>query len=263
MNIVVCVKQVPDTGEAEISIDKSGKDIVKDDLAFDINEWDNYAMEEAVLLKEALGGTVTAITVGSEEAEDVLRRCLALGADNALRLDDPAFAGGDACTTAQILAAAIRRIPHDLILTGFMASDDGEGQVGGAVAALLGIPHASLVTWLEVTDGTVRVRRELEGGLEEELELRLPALVTVQTGINEPRYVPIAGIRRAARREIPVLGLADLGLTADQVGAIGARVVVEKMSLPEPGQGGEILEGKPDVVAERLVGIFAGKGWLG
>ncbi len=262
MEIVVCVKRVPDMAEAEISIDRTGKDIKKDDLVFDINEWDNYAMEEAVLLKEKLGGTVTAISVGSEEADEVLQRCLALGADEAIRLDDPSFAGGDAFTTATILAAAIKQLPHDLVLMGVMASDDGDGQVGGTIAELLGIPHATLVTNLEAEGRTARVRRELEGGLEEMVEMPLPALLTVQTGINEPRYVSIAGIRRAARREIPVRGLAELGLRSDQVGAAGARVELEELLLPEVGKKGEILQGSAEEVAERLAGIFASRGWI-
>lgn len=263
MDIVVIVKRVPDMAEAEISIDKTGKEIEKGDLVFDINEWDNYAMEEAVQLKEKLGGSVTAVAVGAEEVDEVLRRCLALGADEAIRLDDPAFAGGDPYTTAVVLAAAIRTLPHDLILTGVMGSDDGDAQVGGVVAYLLGLPHATLVTDVEVDGQKARVRRELEGGLEEVVELPLPALLTVQTGINEPRYVPIAGIRRAARREIQLKGLSDLGLKPEEVGAAGARVEVEGLSLPEVGKKGEILQGSSDAIAEQLVGILSRKGWLG
>ncbi|MGE5620724.1 MAG: electron transfer flavoprotein subunit beta/FixA family protein [Sphingomonadaceae bacterium] len=263
MDIVVIVKCVPDTADAEITIDRTGKDIDKEGLAFDINEWDNYAMEEAVQLKERLGGSVTAVGVGSEEVEEVLRRCIALGADEAIRLDDPAFAGGDNYATAVLLAAAIRNLPHDLILTGMMASDDGDGQVGGAVAQLLGLPCTTMVTRIEVESGKVRVRRELEGGLEEQLEIAIPALVTVQTGINEPRYVPIAGIRRAARREIASLGLAQLGLRPEQVGAAAARVEVEELLLPRADKVGETLQGSPDAVAEQLVAIFGRKGWVG
>ncbi len=262
MEIVALVKSVPDMADAEIAIDRTGKDIQKGDLVFDINEWDNYAMEEAVLLKEKLGGTVTAVTLGPDESEEVLRRCLALGADAAVRLDDPAFAGGDAFTTATALAAALKSMPCDLILTGFMASDDGDAQVGGLIAEMLDIPHATLATSLEIDGKIARVQRELEGGMEETVELQLPALVTVQTGINEPRYVPIAGIRRAARREIPVMGLADLGLKADQVGAAGARVEVEEVFLPEAGHQGEMLEGSAEEIAEKLIGIFGSKGWL-
>lgn len=262
MEIVVLVKRVPDTAEAEIAIDRTGKGIKTDDLAFDINEWDNFAMEEAVLLKEEHGGSVTAVTLGPEESEEVLRHCIALGADNAIRIDDPALAGGDAHTTSVALAAALKKLSFDLVLAGMMASDDGDGQIGGNVAQLLGVPHATQAVGLEVGGGVARVRRELEGGLEERVELALPALVTVQTGINDPRYVPIAGIRRAARKEITVLGLDDLGLSAEQVGATGLRVELEEFSLPEASEKGEMLEGSTDAVVDQLVGIFAGKGWL-
>ncbi|HEX9015506.1 MAG TPA: electron transfer flavoprotein subunit beta/FixA family protein [Chloroflexota bacterium] len=262
MDIVVCVKRVPDTGEADISIDRTGKDIRKDDLAFDINEWDNFAMEEAVLLKEEHGGTVTAVTIGTEDDEEVLRHCIALGADNAVRIDDPALEGRDPYGTSVALAAAVRRLPHDLVLMGMMASDDGDGQVGGNVAQLLGIPHATQVLGLEAAGDTLHVRRELEGGLEEKVDVRLPALVTVQTGINEPRYVPIAGIRRAARKEIELLSLADLGLGSEQVGSGGARVEVEEIFLPEASEKGEMLTGSTEEVVDQLVNLFGKRGWL-
>lgn len=262
MDIVVCVKRVPDTAEAEVAIDRTGQQIDTEDLVYDINEWDAYAMEEAVLLKENAGGTVTAVTMGSEDDEEVLRRCLALGADEAIRLTDPVFEGADGHATAVALAAAIKRLPYDLILTGVQAGDDGYGQVGPAVAQMLGIPHATVVTNLEIDGKIARVRRELEGGLEETVEVQLPAVLTIQTGINEPRYVSIAGIRRVARREIPVQGIGELGVQPDQVGASGARIAVEGLALPEVGEKGEILEGSVDEITAQLVGIFASKGWL-
>jgi len=262
MDIVVCVKRVPDTAEAEVAIDRTGQQIDAGDLVYDINEWDAYAMEEAVLLKERVDGTVTAVTMGLEDDEEVLRRCLALGADDAIRLTDPAFEGADGHATAVALASAIKGMSYDLILTGVQASDDGYGQVGPALAQMLRIPHATVVTNLEIDGKIARVRRELEGGLEETVEVQLPAVLTIQTGINEPRYVSIAGIRRVARREIAVLGLGELRLRSDQVGASGARIEVEGLALPEVGQKGEILEGSVDAVTGQLVGIFASKGWL-
>lgn len=262
MDIVVLVKRVPDTGEAEIAIDKTGKDIKKGDLAFDINEWDSYAAEEAVLLKEEHGGTVTAITVGPEDSEEVLRHCIALGADHAIRVDDSALVGSDSYTLSRVLAAAVQRAPFDLVLCGMMASDDGDMQVGGNAAHVLGVPHSSQAVGLEIEGRIARVRRELEGGLEERVELQLPALVTVQTGINEPRYVPISGIRRAARKEIELLQPADLGLTLDETGSSGARVVLEELFLPPESEKGEILEGPVDAVVEQLTGLFTSKGWL-
>ena len=130
MNIVVCVKRVPDTAEADVSIDKTGKDIDKSGLVFDLNEWDSYAIEEAILLKEKLGGTVTVLSMGGEESNETLRKCLAMGADEAVRLTDPAFDGSDGYATAKVLAEAIRKIPYDLILPGTQTEDEGYGQVG-------------------------------------------------------------------------------------------------------------------------------------
>lgn len=262
MNIIVCVKRVPDLAEAEIVIDKSQRDIEKNDLVFDINEWDNYAVEEAVLIKERLGGTVTAITLGDEDSEEVLRRALAVGADNAVRIEGDAFEGGDAYATAKALAAAIRNTSYDVIFTGALAGDDGYGQVGPTLAEMLGIPHATLVTKVEFEGKVAKVRRELEAGLEEVVEVRLPAVLTIQTGINEPRYVSIAGIRRVAKREIEELGIRELGLTAAEVGASGSKLEIEKLFIPPAMQKGERLEGSTDAVAERLVSIFASKGWL-
>jgi electron transfer flavoprotein beta subunit len=246
-----------------VSIDRSGKDIDRRDLIYDINEWDSYAVEAAVLLKEAQDATVTAITLGDEDDEEVLRRCLALGADEAIRLDDPAFAGSDGQAIAVALAAAIRPLQFDLVLTGAMASDNGWGQVGAALAQLLDVPHATLVTSLEVEGTQAVVTRELEGGLEEKLAVQLPAVFTIQTGINEPRYVSIAGIRRVSRIDIPVQGVNELALPAAAVGAAGALVQIESMDIPEEVQKGEILQGSVDATTERLTGIFASKGWLG
>jgi len=262
MNIIVCIKRVPDTTEADIFIDKSGKDIDKSGLVFDLNEWDSYAIEEAILLKEKLGGTVTVLSMGGEEVNESLRKCLAMGADDAIRLADPAFNGSDGFATAKVLAEAISKIPYDLILTGTQAEDDGYGQVGAAVAELLGIPHASLVNRLEVHEKKVKARRELEGGLEEVVEVDLPALLTIQTGINEPRYVSIMGIRKVAKKEIKALRASDLNLKQEEVGPSGSDIRLEKVFLPPVGEGAEILEGKPEEVALRVFNILKDKGGL-
>lgn len=192
----------------------------------------------------------------------MLRRSLAVGADNAVHLLDPAFECADGYATAKTLAAAIRRVPFDLVLAGAQASDDGFGQTGAALAELLSAPHATIVTSIEIDGKTARVRRELEGGLEELLELSLPAVLTIQTGINEPRYVSIAGIRRVARREIEVLSADHLGLAREEVGEAGSKTRIDKVFLPPPSQGGEIIQGSADAVADKVVGIFASKGWL-
>jgi len=260
MDVIVCVKHVPETAEAEIVIDESGKRIRTEDLVFAINEWDDYALEEAVLLKERLGGSVTVVTVGSEEADDTLRKCLARGADRAIRLTDKAFEGSDAYAIAKILHKAIKDLSFDLILTGAQAGDDGYAQVGVVLAELLGVPHATMVKKIELKEGFVRVNRELEGGLEEVVEVKLPAVFAIQTGINEPRYVSIMGIRKAREKEIKVLGLRDLGLREEDVGEPGSWITVEKMFIPPVEKEAEILTGGLDEVAAKVVETLRARG---
>jgi electron transfer flavoprotein beta subunit len=262
MNIIVCVKRVPETTEADIVIEKSGRDIDKSGLVFDLNEWDRYAVEEAILLKEKQGGKVTVLTVGEEKSYESLQKCLAMGADDVIRLTDLAFNGSDGYATAKVLAEAIRKMDYDLILTGTQAEDDGYGQVGVVMAELLGIPHAALVNHIEVQDKKVKVHRELEGGLEEVFEILLPAVLTIQTGINEPRYVSLLGIRKAAKKEIKVLGALDLNLKAEEVGLSGSDIRLEKIFLPSAGEGAEILEGKPEEIAHKVFDILKDKGGL-
>ena len=262
MNIIVCVKRVPETADADVFIDKSGKDIDKSGLVFDLNEWDSYAIEEATLLKEKLGGTVTVISMGGEDSNESLRKCLAMGADEAIRLTDPAFKESDGFATAKILSETIRKLPYDLILTGTQAEDDGYGRVGVTLAELLGIPHASLVIRLEAQEKKIKVHRELEGGLEEVVEIDLPAVLTIQTGINEPRYVSIMGIRKVAKKEIKTFGASDLNLKTEEVGLSGSDLRVEKVFLPPMGEGAEMLEGNLEEVALKVLDILKDKGGL-
>lgn len=262
MNVIVCVKHVPETAEAEIAIHESGKRIKTESLVFDINEWDDYAVEEAVLLKEKLGGSVTAVTVGPEDADSTLRKCLARGADRAVRLTDKAFEGSDSYAIAKILCKAIKDLPFDLILTGAQASDDGCAQVGVVLAELLGIPHVTMVKKVEPLEGLVKVNRELEGGLEEIVEVKLPALLAVQTGINEPRYISIMGIRKAMEKEIKVLSLRDVGLREEEVGESGSWITVEKMFIPPVEKEAEILTGGVDEIATKIVETLRAKGLI-
>jgi electron transfer flavoprotein beta subunit len=262
MNSIVCIKRVPETTDADVIIDKSGKDIEKSGLVFDLNEWDIYAIEEAILLKEKMGGTVTVISMGGEESNESLRKCLAMGADDAVRLTDPAFGGSDGFATAKVLAEAIRKIPYDLVFTGVQAEDDGYGQVGVALAEILGIPHVSLVNRLEVQDKKMKAHRELEGGLEEVVEVNLPAVLTIQTGINEPRYVSIMGIRKVAKKEIKIFSISDLNLKAEEVGLSGSDIRLEKVFLPPVGEGAVMLDGKPEEVARKVFDILKDKGGL-
>lgn len=253
MDIIVCVKRVPDVAEAEVDIDSSGRGIQLGSLGYVINEWDNFAVEAAVSLVEAHGGKVTAITVGGENDEEVLRRALAMGADEAIHLVDPTFEGSDSFGIATILNKAIAEIPYDLVLTGAVSGDVGGGRVGPMLAAMAGIPHVCLATELTVEGGIARVRHEVEGGLERVVELDLPALVTVQTGMNEPRYVSVLGIRKAGRKPLRPAGAADIGIAADSVGPSGARVTVEEMFLPPKGEAAEILTGEDEDKVAALV----------
>jgi len=262
LDIIVCVKHVPETAEAELKIDNTGKGIEKTGLVFDINEWDDYALEEAVRIKEKQGGTVTAITIGTQDTESTLRKCLARGADTAIRLTDPKFENSDAYATAKILHATIKTLHYDLILTGMQAADDGNAAVGPILAELLGIPHATMVKKIELATDTAKVNRELEGGLEEQLEIRLPALVSVQTGINEPRYVSIMGIRKAMQKEIKILSLADTGLSENDVGTAGSWIKIDKLYVPPVEKQAQFLKGTPDEIATKITEILKSKGLI-
>jgi electron transfer flavoprotein beta subunit len=256
MDIVVCVKRVPLTQEVDLEISPQRNDIRKDMLAYAINEWDNYAIEEAIRIKEKLQGNVTAITIGKEEDEEVLRRCLAMGADRAIRVE-PGDLALDSFVIAKILAAVIKAMPCDLVLTGVQADDVNEGAVGVMVAENLGLPHAAVVRGLEAQANEATVRVELEGGTDEVSKVKLPALLSIQSGINEPRYVSIMGIRKAAKKELNVMKATDVGLSADD---LIPRITVEEIYSPPETAGAQFIEGDPAAVAEEIVRIIKEKG---
>jgi electron transfer flavoprotein beta subunit len=262
MEILVCVKRVPDSAENEISVGPGGTDIRREDLVYSVNEWDNYAVEEAIQIAERAGGNVTVVSMGDSEAEEVVRREMAMGAGQGLLLSDPTFDGSDGLGTAKILEAAARKASYDLILTGAQA-DDGAGQVGGMLAALLDWPYASLVNRIEVKDDkSLRIGREIEGGSQEVSDIETPCVLSIQTGINEPRYVGIRGIRKVASVEIPVLDAAALGLDAGAVGAAGAKVKRVDYFVPQAGAGAEMIEGSTEEVAGKLVDLLKAKGGI-
>ncbi len=262
MKIIACMKWIPDTSEAELSIASNGKDIKKDDLDHDLNDWDRFAIEEAVQLKEKYDGEVTVVSVAPEDAEEMLRECLARGADEAFQIWDDAFDGSDGFVVAKALASFIQKRPFDLVLTGTLAEDDAGGQVGGMLAAMLGTPSATLVSHIEIADKKATFRRELEGGLYEKIEMELPAVISVATGLNEPRFVSIRAVRKVASVEIPTVDLTELGLEESQVGHSGSRITVEKVFLPPEGDGAEIIKGSTDDVAARVAEILKEKGVL-
>jgi len=256
MNIVVCVKRVPQIQDVDLEIDKSKRDIRKDNLVYFINEWDNYAIEEAVRLKEKLGGTVTAITVGDEDDEEVLRRCLAIGADKAVRID-PGSLVPDAYVTSRILSEIIKGLEYDLILTGVQADDVNNSMVGIMLAEHLSIAHSAVVTGIEPSGNEATIRIELEDGIDEIAKISLPALLTIQTGINEPRYVSIMGIRKASKKELNIKKLEELNLSQDD---LMQRTIIEEVYFPPDTEGAEMIEGDPAMIAERIIEIIKEKG---
>jgi electron transfer flavoprotein beta subunit len=262
MDILVCVKRVPDPTENEIEIKKDGSDIVRDDLVYSVNEWDNYAVEEAIQLRDEHGGSVTVVTVGSEDDEEVLRREMAMGADHGILISDEAALSSDGLGLARVLKAEAEKGGYDLVMTGAQA-EDGAAQVGGMIAALLDWPYASLVNAIEVQGGgKLKVGREIEGGNQEMNEIATPCVLSIQTGINEPRYVGIRGIRKVAKVEIPVHTVADLGVDSGSVGSAAARVRRSEYFVPAMGEGAEILEGSSDEVAQKLVELLKAKGGM-
>ena len=262
MEILVCVTRVPDLGEEEVEINQDGTDLKTDDLVYSVNEWDNYAVEEAIQIRDEVGGTVTVATIGHEDDEEVLRRELAMGADKAILISDDAFNGSDGKGIAGILKAEVEKGAYDLVLTGVQA-DDGAAQVGGMLAAMLDWPFASIVNDMEIVDEKkIKVCRELSGGLQESYEMDLPAVLSIQTGINEPRYVGIRGIRKVASVEIPVLGAADLGVAPEAVGTAGSQVKRLDYFVPELGEGAEMLEGSTEEIVDKLIELLKAKGGI-
>ncbi len=262
MEILVCVKRVPDTAENEFELNSDGNDLDRDDLVYSVNEWDNYAVEEAIQIVDKVGGSVTVTTVGDDESEEVLRREMAMGANNGVLLCDDAFEGSDGKGIASILKAEAEKGNYDLILTGAQA-DEGAAQVGGMLAAMMDVPYASLVNKIDVIDDKkLKIGREIEGGNQEMSEIELPCVLSIQTGINEPRYVGIRGIRKVAKLEIPVKGASDLGIDADSVGSSGAKVKRVDYFVPDLGEGAEILEGSTDEIIEQLIERLKAKGGL-
>ena len=236
MKIVVLVKSVPDT-ESKIKIAANGVSIDPAGVKFVMNPYDEFAVEEGLRIRERLkdGTTVVAVSMGPDRAVEVLRTALAMGADDAVHVSDPAFEGGDAGADARALAEAVRLLEADLILGGKIGIDDDAAINCAAIAEYLGIPQAQIVTELTFSDDNQRVtaRRRIEGA-DELIEMELPAIVTCEKGLNEPRYASLPGIMKAKKKEIRKVGLADLPLKPEQVGAAGSLTkLVKYHGLPE------------------------------
>ena len=262
MEILVCARRVPDTSENEIQLNSAGYDIERDELVYSINEPDNYAVEEAQQIVARVGGNVTVATVGGEDDEEILRREMAMGANHGVLITDEAFTGSDGRGIATILKAFVQKGNFDLILTGVQA-EDGGAQVGGMLAALLDYPFASLVNSIEVLEGKkLKISREIEGGNKEMSEIDLPCVLSIQTGINEPRYVGMRGIRQVASIPIPTPGASDLGVDPTSVGEAAAKVKRVNYFIPTLGKGAEILHGTREENIDKVLELVAAKGGL-
>jgi electron transfer flavoprotein beta subunit len=246
MKIIVAIKQVPDR-EVPVRINAAGKWIEEVDLQFAMNEPDAHALEEALQLKEKHGGEVVVLSAGPERVATTIREALAKGADRAIHIeyDDPAHR--DALGVAQLLATAIRLETPDLVLTGLQSEDLGLGQTGVIVAELLGLPHATLILHVEKNESGIEVKRELEEGWFQNIQLPLPAVLTIQSGGNKLRYATLMGIKRAKTKELRRVTAADLGVASTPV------VALEKVSLPQKQKSTQIIAGSPSEAAAALV----------
>jgi len=258
MKILVAVKQVAALDE-DFTIREDGRDVDADFLIRDLNEWDDFSLEEAVKIKEAASEPVEVIafSVGPEEVDESLRKCLAKGADRAIRVWDAAIEGSDPIAIARVLAAVTKREAPAMLFAGVQSSDQAFASTGIATAAFLDWPHAAVVSQLTYTPGAQSAifRRELEGGLLQEVQIRCPAVLTIQLGINTPRYASLRSIKQAAAKPIEVFSLTELGLAAADVGEAGSASRVRRMYLPDKGRA-ELIPGDAAQRAQRLAQII-------
>ncbi|MBZ4664817.1 electron transfer flavoprotein subunit beta/FixA family protein [Mahella sp.] len=252
MNIIVCIKQVPATND--VKINKDTNTLVRDEAQSVINPFDTYAVEEGVRLKEATGGKITVISMGIPKVADILKECIAVGADDGILLSDRAFAGADTLATSAALAAGINKIgDYDIIICGKQAIDGDTGQVGPELAERLGIPHITCVRKIEeIKEDYIRAQRMTDFGYEV-IECSLPAVITVVKEINEPRLPSIKGMMKAKKAVIPVWTADDVGADKDKIGLRGSPTKVIKTFTPEININTEIIDGAPEEQAHKLV----------
>jgi electron transfer flavoprotein beta subunit len=248
LNSVVCITHVPDT-ESRIRIGADGRSVDEAGLKFIVSPYDEFALEEAIRLKEAKGGDVTVVTFGPERAAQALRECLARGATKAIHIKGDS-GQADALGIAKVLAAAIRQAGPDLVFFGKQGVGTDNSLVGPMVAELLGMPQANVVTRFEVGEGSVTVRREIEGA-EEVISLQLPAVITAQKGLNEPRYASLKGIMAAKKIAIETRSVADLGLDEGEI--LNRRVRIVSLELPPEKSGGRKIDGADPAAAAQEI----------
>ena len=246
MKLLVCVKQVP-AKDAPLNIAEGGGWIRETDIGFEMNEPDGFALEEALRLKEKHGGEVIALSMGPERAKQTIKEALAKGADRGIHVTDDNFFALDPLLAARSLAAAIEREKPDLVLTGLQSDDQGSGQTGVLLAQLLAMPHATLIMQIEVHEKRLRVKRELEAGWFQWIDLPWPAVLTIQSGINKVRYATLKGIMAAKKKEIVTISRDSLGISS------GATQRLERTYVPQKTKKTEFISGTPAEAAAKLV----------
>lgn len=246
MKILVCMKQVPQK-DAPLKLNESGT-WIREDVSYEVNEPDAYALEEALRQKEKHGGEVVVITAGPARAQQVLREALAKGADRAIHLEDDRFVGLDALNIAKAFAASVKEEQFDLIFTGLQSDDYGYAQTGVLMAELLGWPSATIIMQIEKNDAGIRVKRELESGYFQFVQMPLPAVLTIQSGINKLRYATLIGIKQAKNKPLKKVSWDEVSAT------VGANLQkLEKLYIPQKTKKTEYLDGAPAEVAKKLV----------
>jgi electron transfer flavoprotein beta subunit len=247
MRIVVAIKQVP-SRDSQLRVASSGKWIEEAELSYEINEPDAYALEAGLQLKEKHGGEVIALSAGPARASQTIREALAKGADRGIHIEEDNLGAFDPLGAARLLAAALKPEAPDLVLTGLQSDDLGYGQTGVILAELLGLPHATIIMQVDVQDGGVRVKRELEDGFFQHVDMPLPALLTIQSGFSKLRYATLMGIKKAKTKEVRRVTAADLGVAA---GAAG--ILLDRVYLPQRTKHTQLLDGTPKEAAVQLV----------
>jgi electron transfer flavoprotein beta subunit len=249
MKIVVCLKQVP-ARDSLLRLNPQATWIQETDIGFEVNEPDTFALEEALRLKESQSGEVVVCSLGPARAQQAIKEALAKGADRALHLDDPGFAGLDSYGMARVMARVLEPEKPDLIVTGLQSDDFGFAQTGVILAELMGLPHATIIMQIEMQGPSIKVKRELEGGWFQWIEMPLPALLTIQSGINKPRYATLKGIMAAKNKPLKKLSMTDIGLAA---GDLAPRQKITRIYLPEKHARTEFFEGGAAEIAVKLV----------
>jgi electron transfer flavoprotein beta subunit len=246
VKIVVCIKQVP-ARDSLLRVDPSAAWIQEADLTHEINEPDAYALEEGLQLKEKHGGEVVVLCAGPAGAAQTIREALAKGADRAIHVEEEKLGGFDPLALSRLMAAALQTEKPDLVLTGLQSDDLGYGQTGVILAEALGLPHATIIMQVEKQDVGIRVKRELEDGWFQHVDMPLPALLTIQSGINKLRYATLMGIKKAKSKEVKRLTAAELGIVPR------ASIRIERMYPPEKSKHTVMLDGSPKEAAAKLV----------